>query len=88
MHQLCNMSLKKRKYAARLAWGLKRHGRGAQRQTSHACSVCGPRSERLYATDRSLQRHLELAHGRAMCSVCLRVRAPGRACQDAALKHA
>ena len=43
--------------------------------------LCGRSSERLYATDRSLQRHMELAHGRAMCSVCLKVgfRAPCRA---------
>lgn len=35
--------------------------------------MCGRDSERLYATDRSLQRHMELAHGRTMCSVCLKV---------------
>ena len=44
-----------------------------QWQTGRSCVMCGRESERLYATDRSLQRHMELAHGRTMCSVCLKV---------------
>ena len=47
--------------------------------TARACSVCDTGGERPFATNKLLQQHVQSAHKRQLCPVCLGVRAPSSA---------
>ena len=42
-------------------------------RTGRTCSICDPAADRVFPSNRSLMRHMELEHSKFLCKVCIAV---------------
>lgn len=44
-----------------------------QAQTGKMCMICDVEGSKLFPSNKSLLRHLEMEHGKFLCEICLKV---------------